>query len=122
MARVRASMLVRSPSKIKGFYDEYEKTFYGPMAIANSRVTGRHMDEALRGLLEMQIQHPEVMSPDVLLMGGHFYISMSALAEDQDKFVNANLVGIVKGIDPEWPCLSWEKVRRILIPVHRDGH
>ncbi|XP_073304051.1 uncharacterized protein [Primulina huaijiensis] len=122
MAQVRASMLVRSPSKIKGFYNEYGKTFYGPMAIANSSVTVSHMDEALRGLLEMHIRCPEVMSLDVSLMDRHFYTSMSVLAEDQDKFVNANLVGIVKGIDPEWPCHSWEKARRILISVHRDGH
>ncbi|XP_073059541.1 uncharacterized protein [Primulina eburnea] len=39
LARVRASMLDRSPSRIRGFYAEYEKSFYGPMDIANSRVT-----------------------------------------------------------------------------------
>ncbi|XP_073285228.1 uncharacterized protein [Primulina huaijiensis] len=39
LARVRASMLYRSPSRIPGFYAEYEKLFYGPMAIANSHVT-----------------------------------------------------------------------------------
>ncbi|XP_073308412.1 uncharacterized protein [Primulina huaijiensis] len=55
LARVRASMLERSPSRIRGFYAEYEKSFYGPMTIANSRVTVSHIDEALRGLLEMQI-------------------------------------------------------------------
>ncbi|XP_073033749.1 uncharacterized protein [Primulina eburnea] len=122
MARVRASILVSSPSKIKGFYDKYEKTFYGPVVIANSLVTSFLMVEALRGLLEMQLRHPEVMSPDVSLMGGHFYTWMSLLAQDEDKFVNGNLVDIVKGIDPKWPCLSWEKPRRILIPVYRHGY
>ncbi|XP_073024564.1 uncharacterized protein [Primulina eburnea] len=90
------------------------------MAIANSRVTFSHIGEALRELLEMQIRHPEVMSPDVSLMGIHFYSSMSVLAEDKDNFVNTNLVGIVKISDPEWSCISWEKARKILIPVYRD--
>ncbi|XP_075524047.1 uncharacterized protein LOC142556470 [Primulina tabacum] len=106
LARVRASMLVRPPSRIKGFYEEYEKSFYGPMATANSHVTISHMGKALRGLLEMQIRHPEVMSPDVSLMDRELYTLMSVVAEDKDKVVNTNLVGIFKGIDPEWSCLS----------------
>ncbi|XP_073307203.1 uncharacterized protein [Primulina huaijiensis] len=76
LARVRASMLDRLPITIRGFYAEYEKSYYGPMAIANSRVTLSHISEALRGLLEMQIRHPEVMSPDVSLMDFNFYSSI----------------------------------------------
>ncbi|XP_075477288.1 uncharacterized protein LOC142518387 [Primulina tabacum] len=79
LARVRASMLDRSPSRIPDFYAEYGKLFYGPKAIANSHVTIyvsiykscifvehlflnfenvfffriQHIDEALRGFLEM---------------------------------------------------------------------
>ncbi|XP_075518321.1 uncharacterized protein LOC142552512 [Primulina tabacum] len=121
LARVRGSMLDRSPSRIPSFYVEYENSFYGPMAIANSHVTVSHIGEALRGLLEMQIRHPEVMSPDVSLMDRHFYTSMSVLAEDKDKVVDTNLVEIMKVIDPECPCLSWEKTRRFLIHVHTDG-
>ncbi|XP_073303897.1 uncharacterized protein [Primulina huaijiensis] len=120
LARVRASMLDRSPSMIRGFYAEYEKSYYGPMAIANSRVTFSHFGEALRGLLEMQLRHPEVMSPDVSLMDIDFYSSMSILVEDRDNVVNTDLVGKVKSSDPKWPCISWEKARRILIPVYRD--
>ncbi|XP_073314689.1 uncharacterized protein [Primulina huaijiensis] len=92
LARVRASMLDRSPSMIRGFYAEYEKSYYGPMAIANSRVTFFHIGEALRGLLEMQIRHPEVMSPDESLMDIHFYSLMSVLVEDRDNVVNTDLV------------------------------
>ncbi|XP_075480073.1 uncharacterized protein LOC142520808 [Primulina tabacum] len=104
LAQVRASMLDRSPSRIRGFYAEYEKSFYGPMVITNSRVTLLHIGEALRGLLEMQIQHPEVMSPEVSLMDRHFYIAISVLAKDKDNNFNINLLGIVskvKGSDPE---------------------
>ncbi|XP_073273646.1 uncharacterized protein [Primulina huaijiensis] len=101
LARVRASMLDRSPSRIRGFYGEYEKSFYGPMAIANLRVEISHIGEALRGLLEVYIRHPEVMSSDVSLMDRYFYSSMSVLTEDKDKVVNTNLVGIVKSSDPE---------------------
>ncbi|XP_073051203.1 uncharacterized protein [Primulina eburnea] len=75
LARVRASMLESSPSSIRGFYAEYEKSFYGPMAIANSRVTVSHIGEALHGLLEMQIRHPE--SPEVSFMDIHFYTAIS---------------------------------------------
>ncbi|XP_075499993.1 uncharacterized protein LOC142538568 [Primulina tabacum] len=121
LARVRASMLDRLPSRIPGFYAEYEKSFYGSMAITNSHVTVSHIGKALCGLLEMQIRHPEVMSPDVSLMDTYFYNSMLVLAEDEDKVVNTNLVGIMKGIDPKWPCLSWKIARRILISVHTDG-
>ncbi|XP_075489698.1 uncharacterized protein LOC142528537 [Primulina tabacum] len=141
LARVRASMLDRSPSRIRGFYVEYEKSFYGPMAIANSRVTFSHFGEALRGLVEMQIRHPEMMSADDSLMDGHFYGAISVLAEDKDidfkinlarivskvkdkdidfKINLARIVSKVKGSDPEWPCLSWEKARRILIHVYTD--
>ncbi|XP_075499964.1 uncharacterized protein LOC142538533 [Primulina tabacum] len=123
LARVRESMLDRSPSRIRCFYAEYEKSFYGPMAIANSRVTASHFGEALRGLLEMQIRHPEVMSTDDSLMDGHFYGAISVLAEDKDidfKINLARIVSKVKGSDPEWPCLSWKKARRILIPVYTD--
>ncbi|XP_075478456.1 uncharacterized protein LOC142519352 [Primulina tabacum] len=123
LARVRASMLDRSPSRIQGFYTEYENSFYGPMAIANSRVTVSHIGEALRGLLEMQIRHPEVMSADDSLMGRNFYTAISVLAEAKDigfKINLARIVSKVKGSDPEWPCLSWEKARRILIPVYTD--
>ncbi|XP_073035345.1 uncharacterized protein [Primulina eburnea] len=121
LARVRASMLDRSPSRIRGFYDEYEKSFYGPMAIANSRVTFLHFNEAVRGLLEMQIRHPEVMSADDSLMDTHFCDAISVLAEDIDfKIDLSRLVTIFKGSDPKWLCLSWEKARRILIPVYRD--
>ncbi|XP_073051642.1 uncharacterized protein [Primulina eburnea] len=124
LARVRASMLDRSPSRIRGFYVEYEKSFYGPMAIANSRVTFLHIGEALRGLLEMQIRHPEVMSADDSLMDRNFYSAISVLAEAKDIDFNINLAPIVskvKGSDTEWSCLSWEKARRILIPVYTDG-
>ncbi|XP_073027936.1 uncharacterized protein [Primulina eburnea] len=124
LAQVRASMLERSPSRIRGFYAEYEKSFYGSMAIANSRVTASQIDEALRGLLEMQIRHPEVMSPEVSLMDRHFYSAISILAEDKDKTFKITVAGNVskvKGSDPEWPRLLWEKTRRILIPVDRDG-
>ncbi|XP_073039541.1 uncharacterized protein [Primulina eburnea] len=121
LARVRASMLDRSPSRIRGFYGEYEQSFYGPMAIANSRVTILHFHEALRGLLEMQIRHPEVMSADDSLMDYNFCDAISILAEDIDfKLDLSRLLCIVKGSDPKWPCLSWEKARRILIPVYRD--
>ncbi|XP_075473326.1 uncharacterized protein LOC142504332 [Primulina tabacum] len=124
LARVRASMLKHSSSRIRGFYAEYEKSLYGSMAIANSRVTISQIDEALRELLEMQIRHPEVMSPEVSLMDRHFYTAISILAEDKDNIFKITLAGNVskvKGSDPEWPCLSWEKARRILIPVDRDG-
>ncbi|XP_073317244.1 uncharacterized protein [Primulina huaijiensis] len=123
LTRVRASMLDRSPSRIQGFYAEYEKSFYGPMAIANSRVTVSHIGEALRGLLEMQIRHPEVMSVDDSLMDIRFHNAISVLAEDIDIDFKKNLaliVSKVKGSDLEWPCLSWEKARRILIPVYTD--
>ncbi|XP_073042043.1 uncharacterized protein [Primulina eburnea] len=124
LARVRASMLDGSPSRIRGFYAEYEKSFYGPMVIANSRVTFLHIGEALRGLLEMQIRHPEVMSADDSLMDRDFYSAISVLAEAKDIDFNINLAPIVskvKGSDPEWSCLSWEKARRILIAVYTDG-
>ncbi|XP_073138391.1 uncharacterized protein [Henckelia pumila] len=120
-ARVKASMLVSSPRKIKGFYDNYDKSFYRPMAYANSPVTICHMGEALHGLLEIQLRHPELMSPNVSLMNSHFYVSMSVVAEDENQILKTNVVGVVKGIDPEWPCVSWGKARIILIPVHTDG-
>ncbi|XP_073059540.1 uncharacterized protein [Primulina eburnea] len=98
LARVRASMLDRSPSRIRGFYAEYEKSFYGLMAIANSRVTFFHIGEALRGLLEMQIRHPEVMSADDSLMDRHFYGATSVLAEAKDIDFNINLAPIVRKV------------------------
>ncbi|XP_073151118.1 uncharacterized protein [Henckelia pumila] len=55
LAQVGASMLVCTPSKIKGFYDDYDKSFCGPMAIAKSPVMICHIGAALRGLLEMQL-------------------------------------------------------------------
>ncbi|XP_075478933.1 uncharacterized protein LOC142519792 [Primulina tabacum] len=104
LARVRASMIDRSPSRIRGFCVEYEKSFYGPMAITKSRVTVSNIGEALRGLLEMQIRYPEVKSTDDSLMDRHFYTAISVLAEDKDIDFKINLAGIVskvKGSDPE---------------------
>ncbi|XP_073154203.1 uncharacterized protein [Henckelia pumila] len=39
LARVKASMLMSLSSSIKGFYDDYDNSFYSPMEIANSPVT-----------------------------------------------------------------------------------
>ncbi|XP_073155113.1 uncharacterized protein [Henckelia pumila] len=121
LARVRASILVSSPSRIKGFYDDYDKTFYRPMAIANSSFLISHMGEALRGLLEIQLRHPEVMAPNVSLMNRHLYTLMSVVNEDENQVLNTNLVGVVKGTNPEWPCVPWAKAQLIMIHVHFDG-
>lgn len=120
LARVTAAMLVHSSGMVKGFYDHYEKSFYGPIAIVKSHVLISHMTEALRGLLEMQLRHPEAMSPLVSLMDSKFYVSMSVVG-DENRVLTTNILAVVKGIHPEWPCISWEKVEIILIPVHRDG-
>lgn len=78
------------------------------------------MTEALRGLLELQLRHPEMMSPLASLMDSQFYVSMSVVG-DENRVLTTNLLAVVKGIHLEWPCISWEKAEIILIPVHTDG-